>query len=138
MGNRDVIEVVAAVIKKNDSILSTQRGYGEFKGKWEFPGGKIKEDESKEDALKREIKEETTADINIIDYINTVEYDYPTFHLIMHSYLCELASDLNFVYHDKHSLEHENMVWLDLNEIDNLDWLPADLLVIDKIKSLKL
>lgn len=138
MGNRDVIEVVAAVIKKDGTILSTQRGYGEFKGKWEFPGGKIKENESKEEALIREIKEETKADIKIIDYINTVEYDYPTFHLIMHTYLCELESGLEFVYHDRNSLEHENMVWLDLKEIDKLDWLPADVLVIDKLKTLKL
>ena len=138
MGNKEIIEVVAAVIKKDGTILSTQRGYGEFKGKWEFPGGKIKEDESKEDALKREIKEETTADINIIDYINTVEYDYPMFHLVMHTYLCELSSDLNFVYHDRNSLEHENMVWLDINEIDNLDWLPADILVIDKLKTMNI
>lgn len=130
-----VIEVVAAIIKKDDSILATQRGYGEFKGKWEFPGGKIEPNESQEQAIIREIKEETNADIVVDKYINTIEYTYTSFHLIMHTYLCHLKEDnLKFVYHDNKSLEHENMVWLDLNDLDHLDWLPADLLVINDIK----
>lgn len=129
------IEVVAAVIMKQDTILATQRGYGEFKGKWEFPGGKIEENENLEHALIREIKEETNADINVLKFLKTIEYDYPEFHLTMHTYLCELINDnLEFVYHDENYLEHENMVWLELNDIDHLDWLPADILVIDELK----
>lgn len=133
------IEVVAAVIVKDGNILATQRGYGEFKGKWEFPGGKVNEKENLEHAIIREIKEETNADINVIEYINTIEYDYPEFHLKMHSYLCELQNNnIEFVYHDDKSLEHENMIWLDINDLDYLDWLPADVLVIEKLKELKI
>ena len=131
---RKQIEVVAAVIVKDGSILATQRGYGEFKGKWEFPGGKIEVGENLEQALIREIKEETNAFVNVIEYINTVEYDYENFHLTMHTYLCELLENLEFVYHDDTTLEHENMVWLDLKDLEHLDWLPADLLVMDDIK----
>ena len=126
----NVIEVVAAVIVKNDTILATQRGYGEFKGKWEFPGGKIKDNESKEEALIREIKEELNADINVDKYLTTVEYDYPKFHLIMHTYICSLINDVEFVYHNDNELEHENMVWLLKEDLDLLDWLPADLDII--------
>lgn len=135
MNTKKNIEVVAAIIKKEDCILATQRGYGEFKGKWEFPGGKVEPNENLEFALIREIKEETNADINVIKFVNTIEYDYPNFHLIMHSYLCELGKDnLQFVFHDEKSLEHENMVWLDINDLERLDWLPADILVINDIK----
>lgn len=135
MNNLKQIEVVAAVIVKDGTILATQRGYGEFKGKWEFPGGKVENGENLEQAIIREIKEETNADINVIEYINTVEYDYDTFHLTMHTYLCELLNNNpEFVYHDDNTLEHENMVWLDLNDIDHLDWLPADILVINDLK----
>lgn len=132
------IEVVASVIIKEGSILATQRGYGDFKGKWEFPGGKVEPNENLEHALIREIKEEMNANINVLEYINTIEYDYPNFHLKMHSYLCSLNDDnIEFVFHDDKYLEHENMVWLDLDELDHLDWLPADLLVIDKLKEIK-
>lgn len=135
MNNKKMIEVVAAVIVKDNMILATQRGYGEFKGKWEFPGGKVEFNENLESALIREIKEETNADINVIEYINTVEYEYSNFFLKMHSYLCELSkNNLEFVYHDNNSLEHENMVWLDLEDLEKLDWLPADILVIDELK----
>lgn len=135
MNNLKQIEVVAAVIVKDGTILATQRGYGEFKGKWEFPGGKVENGENLEQAIIREIKEETNADINVIEYINTVEYDYDTFHLTMHTYLCELLNNNpEFVYHDDNTLEHENMVWLDLNDLDHLDWLPADILVINDLK----
>lgn len=135
MNNKKMIEVVAAVIVKDNIILATQRGYGEFKGKWEFPGGKVEFNENLENALIREIKEETNADINVIEYINTVEYEYSNFFLKMHSYLCELSkNNLEFVYHDNNSLEHENMVWLDLEDLEKLDWLPADILVIDELK----
>ena len=135
MNNKKMIEVVAAVIVKDNMILATQSGYGEFKGKWEFPGGKVEFNENLESALIREIKEETNADINVIEYINTVEYEYSNFFLKMHSYLCELSkNNLEFVYHDNNSLEHENMVWLDLEDLEKLDWLPADILVIDELK----
>ena len=130
------IEVVAAVIVKDNALLATQRGYGEFKGKWEFPGGKIEKGESKEKALVREIKEELNADITIIDCLDSIEYTYPDFKLKMHSYICNLKSGIDFVYHDKDSLEHENMIWLDFNDIEHLDWLPADLLVIEDLKKI--
>ena len=139
MSNLKQIEVVAAVIVKDGTILATQRGYGEFKGKWEFPGGKVENGENLEQAIIREIKEETNADINVIEYINTVEYDYSTFHLTMHTYLCELLNNNpEFVYHDNNTLEHENMVWLDLNDLEHLDWLPADILVINDLKKNKI
>ena len=138
MNSLKQIEVVAAVIVKDGTILATQRGYGEFKGKWEFPGGKVEKGENLEQAVIREIKEETNADINVIEYINTVEYDYTTFHLTMHTYLCELLNNNpEFVYHDNNTLEHDNMVWLDLNDLDHLDWLPADILVINDLKKNK-
>lgn len=138
MNNLKQIEVVAAVIVKDGTILATQRGYGEFKGKWEFPGGKVEKGENLEQAIIREIKEETNADINVIEYISTIEYDYSTFHLTMHNYLCELLdNNPEFVYHDNEALEHENMVWLDLNDLDHLDWLPADILVINDLKKNK-
>ncbi len=125
-----VIEVVAAVIVKDNTILATQRGYGEFKGKWEFPGGKIKDNESREEALIREIKEELNASINIDKYLTTVEYDYPEFHLTMHTYICTLNNDIEFVYHNSNELEHDNMVWLEEKDLDKLDWLPADIEII--------
>ena len=130
------IEVVAAVIVKDNAVLATQRGYGEFKGKWEFPGGKIEKGESKEAAIVREIKEELNADISVIDCLGTINYQYPDFNLTMHSFICNLKSDINFVYHDKDNLEHENMVWLDYSDIEHLDWLPADLLVIEDLKKI--
>lgn len=132
---KNVIEVVAAVIVKGTDILATQRGYGEFKGKWEFPGGKIQENESKEEALIREIKEELNADIYVRKYLTTVEYDYPNFHLIMHAYICTLKNEVKFVYRDSYELEHENMVWLDKEDLDLLDWLPADLGIISAYRN---
>ena len=125
-----IIEVVAAVIVKDNTILATQRGYGEFKGKWEFPGGKIQDNESKEEALIREIKEELNASINVDKYLTTVEYDYPEFHLTMHTYICSLNNDIEFVYHNSNELEHDNMVWLEEKDLDKLDWLPADIEII--------
>ena len=136
--DKKTVEVVAAVIIKDNTILATQRGYGEFKGKWEFPGGKVERDETFENALIRELKEELNADINVIEYIDTIRYEYPNFKLIMHTYICNLKDDvINFVYHDENTLEHENMVWLDINDLDHLDWLPADILVIDILKKQK-
>ena len=133
--NMKIVEVVAAVIKNNDKYLGTQRGYGEFKGMWEFPGGKIEENEAKEDALKREIKEEMNADINVDKYICTVNYDYPNFHLIMHTYLCSLKEDnIELLYHDDNELEHESIKWLTMDNIKSVDWLPADIEVVNKLK----
>ena len=133
---KKTIEVVAAVIVKDNSILATQRGYGEFKGKWEFPGGKINDKESNIAALKREIKEELNADIEVDDYLTTVEYDYPNFHLIMHAYTCTLKNDVEFVYHDNDELEHDDMIWLAKEDLDSLDWLPADIGIISAYREL--
>ena len=132
-----VIEVVAAVIKKDNKILATQRGYGEFKDGWEFPGGKPELGETKEEALIREIKEELNADIEVNDYICTVEYDYPTFHLTMHTYFCSLLNDhIELVYHDKERLEHESMKWLSKEELDSVDWLKADIEIVKHLKNM--
>ena len=122
------IKVVAAVIKKDNKIFATQRGYGEFKDMWEFPGGKIEVGEKSEDALKREIKEELDTTIEVGKYIDTIEYDYPTFHLSMECYWCSVLEGKLTL------LEHENAKWLDKESLMSVDWLPAYLLVIDKIK----
>lgn len=131
------IEVVAAVITKDNKILATQRGYGEFKGKWEFPGGKIKKGEFEEDALIREIKEELNADINVIDYLTTIRYEYPKFKLIMHTYICTLKNNIEFVFHNDKELEHDNMIWLDKHDLEHLDWLPADVEAVKAYKKLR-
>ena len=131
------VEVVAGVIVKDGNILATQRGYGEFKGKWEFPGGKIMEGEFQEQALIRELKEELNADVNVIDYLTTVKYDYPNFHLIMHTYICTLKNNIEFVFHNDKELEHDNMIWLDKEDLDHLDWLPADVLNVKAYKKLR-
>ena len=122
------IKVVAAVIKKDNKIFATQRGYGEFKDMWEFPGGKIEEGEKSTDALKREIKEELDTIIEVGKYIDTIEYDYPTFHLSMKCYWWSVREGKLTL------LEHENAKWLDKESLSSVDWLPADLLIIDKIK----
>ena len=131
------VEVVAAVIKKDNKILATQRGYGQFKGGWEFPGGKPEVGETKEEALVREIKEELNANIKVDTYICTVEYDYtdPEFHLTMHTYFCELLDDhMEHVYHDEERLEHESMKWLSKDELDTVDWLGADIEIVNVLK----
>ncbi|MCR5625197.1 MAG: (deoxy)nucleoside triphosphate pyrophosphohydrolase [Lachnospiraceae bacterium] len=123
------IEVVAAVIRHDNRIFATQRGYGEFKDKWEFPGGKLEEGEKPEDALVREIKEELATDIEVGEHIVTVDTDYPTFHITMHVYWCEvLNGELTL-------LEHEAAKWLEIDEnLPNaVDWLPADMIVVNKI-----
>ena len=137
MNELDNIEVSAAVIVKDDNILAAQRGYGEFKGKWEFPGGKIKDGETKEEALIREIKEELNADIDVVSYLTTINYTYPNFNLIMHTFICRLNNDVEFVYHSNDELEHDNIVWLDSNDLDYLDWLPADVGIIKEYKKMK-
>ena len=131
------IEVVAAVIKESDTYLATQRGYGDFKGMWEFPGGKIEPDENKEEALKREIKEELDADINVDNYLCTVNYDYPNFHLIMHAYICSLNSSIDKnIKHDEIELEHEDYKWVTIDNIGEVEWLPADIEIVNELKKL--
>lgn len=122
------IEVVAAIIKKENKILATKRGYGEFINMWEFPGGKIEFGETKEAALIREIKEELDADIKIDEFALTVEYTYPTFHLTMHCYICSLKDSITL-------LEHNDAKWLEKNEFNTVNWLPADIEVIDFLKN---
>jgi 8-oxo-dGTP diphosphatase len=114
------IEVVAAIIRKDGKIFATQRGYGDFKDWWEFPGGKIEAGESPEQALVREIREELSTDITIEELLHTVEYDYPKFHLTLHCYLCTLASG------SLHLNEHEAARWLGKDDIRTVKWLPAD------------
>ncbi|MCQ2546934.1 MAG: (deoxy)nucleoside triphosphate pyrophosphohydrolase [Clostridia bacterium] len=121
------IEVVAAIIKKDNQYFATQRGYGDFEGGWEFPGGKIEPGETPQQALVREIKEELDADIIVGDFVDTVEYDYPKFHLTMHCFICELASEHIVL------LEHEAAKWLGADELDSVDWLPADKGLIRKL-----
>ena len=125
------IKVVAGVIQrqKNDKkeIFVTQRGYGEFAGGWEFPGGKIEEGETPQEALIREIKEELDADILVGDLIDVVEYDYPNFHLSMNCYWCELKSE------HVELKEHEDAKWLVKEELTTIDWLPADITLVKKI-----
>lgn len=122
------IRVSAAVIHKDGKIFATQRGYGEYKGKWEFPGGKREEGESGEEALMREIKEELDSIINVETLICTTDFDYPTFHLTMDVYLASLVEGKLTL------LEHEDAKWVSLDSIDSLDWLPADWSVIEEIK----
>ncbi|OWT33617.1 DNA mismatch repair protein MutT [Methanobrevibacter sp. 87.7] len=123
------LHVVAAIIKKDNKILATQRGYGEFKGQWEFPGGKIKENETKEEALIREIKEELNADISIDKFVTDVEYQYPDFYLYMSCYLCTSKSKIEL-------LEHMNAKWLNKDELNSVNWLPADIKVVEYLKEL--
>ena len=124
------IEVVAAIIRKEDKIFATQRGYGDFKDWWEFPGGKMEAGETPEEALKREIREELSAEISVEELLCTVEYDYPAFHLTLHCFLCSLLTEA------LHLNEHEAARWLTRNELDSVKWLPADLEVIEKLKEL--
>ena len=121
------IEVVAAIIVKEKKVFATQRGYGEFKDGWEFPGGKIELGESSEEALVREIREELDVDIKVGRLLETVEYNYPRFHLTMHCFICELLSEEIILK------EHEDAKWLAEDELDSVDWLPADVSLIDKI-----
>ncbi len=114
------IEVAAAIIRKGDKIFATQRGYGEWKDWWEFPGGKMEAGESPGQALRREIREELSAEIVIDKYLCTVEYDYPKFHLKMHCYMCSPASA------ELHLNEHEAARWVGAEDIYDLLWLPAD------------
>ena len=121
-------KVAAAVIIHGDKIFATQRGYGEFKDGWEFPGGKLEEGETSEQALVREIREELDTEIEVGDLIETVEYDYPTFHLSMDCFFCTVKSG-NLVLK-----EHEAARWLTKEELDSVEWLPADIGLIEKLK----
>ena len=114
------IEVVAAIIRKGDAIFATQRGYGEWKDWWEFPGGKMEPGETPEEALVREIREELSAGIRIDRLLHTVEYDYPRFHLTLHCFLCSLVTD------SLHLNEHEAARWLHGDTLRSVSWLPAD------------
>ena len=123
-----VVKVVAAIIAQEGRIFATQRGYGEFKDGWEFPGGKIEEGETPQQALVREIQEELDTEVEVGDLLGTVEYDYPTFHLSMQCFLCRIkAGSLNLK-------EHEAARWLAEDELDSVDWLPADIEVLDWIR----
>ena len=114
------IEVVAAIIRKDDKVFATQRGYGPWKDWWEFPGGKMEKGETPEQALVREIREELSSDIRIDKFLCTVEWDYPEFHLTLHCYMCSLLSEA------LHLNEHEAARWLSKDEIHSVKWLPAD------------
>lgn len=131
---KETIYVAAAIIGKDGCILAAQRGYGDFKGKWEFPGGKIKDGETSKGAVIREIKEELNADLDYVSPYMNVKYDYPDFVLDMDVYLCTLKNDINFVYHDNNHLEHDNLIWLELEDLEELDWLPADIKVVEALK----
>lgn len=121
------VEVVAAIIVDRGRILATQRGYGDLAGGWEFPGGKVEEGETDEEALVREIHEELDARIEVERLLTTVEYQYPAFYLIMHCYISSLESGITL-------LEHKAARWVSKDDIDSLDWLPADVEVVDAIK----
>lgn len=124
------IEVVAAILKDKNKVLATCRGYGEFINMWEFPGGKIEKNESREDALHREILEELNVSINIKNFLMTVEYDYPNFHLIMHCFICSIKDgtiNLN---------EHSDAKWLTKDELKELNWVPADLDIVAKLQEI--
>ena len=136
---RKAIRVVAAIIKADvdvdggmniEKIFATQRGYGDFKDGWEFPGGKIEEGETPEDAIVREIKEELDTIVKIERYLDTIEYDYPEFHLSMDCFLCSIVSGTLVLK------EHEAARWLSREELDSVEWLPADITIIDEIRDL--
>ncbi|MBB2181430.1 8-oxo-dGTP diphosphatase MutT [Lachnospiraceae bacterium MD1] len=123
------IEVAAAIIIQNKSIFATERGYGDFKGYWEFPGGKIEEGETPQEALVREMMEELNVRIKVQELVEIVNYDYPDFHLTMHCFLCKIISG------DMILKEHTSARWLTKDHINEVDWLPADKDLIEKLKS---
>ena len=122
------IRVAAAVIRKGNRIFATQRGYGEFKDGWEFPGGKIEPGETPQEALVREIREELETEIRVGDLIDTIEYDYPTFHLSMDCFWCEIVEG------SLELKEHEAAKWLDRESLYTVNWLPADVGLVEKIR----
>lgn len=122
------IRVAAAVIREKDKIFATARGYGELKGGWEFPGGKIEAGETPQEALRREIMEELETEISVGELIDTIEYDYPTFHLSMDCFWCEIISGKLVLK------EAEAARWLEKADLDSVEWLPADVTLIEKIR----
>lgn len=127
---RKSIEVVAAVIREGNRIFATQRGYGDFKDYWEFPGGKIEPGETREEALMREIEEELKTEIAIERHLMTVDYDYTTFHITLHCFLCTVQEGHLTL------TEHEAAKWLDAGNLDSVQWLPADRTVIELLKEI--
>lgn len=123
-----IIKVVAAIIRDGNKVFATARGYGEYKGWWEFPGGKVEPGETPEEALVREIKEELDSEIQVEEYLDTIEYDHPEFHLSMRCYWCGLISG------DLTLKEAEDAMWLTKASIDSVKWLPADITILEKIK----
>ena len=123
------IEVVAAIIRKGDKIFATQRGYGDFKDWWEFPGGKMEAGESPEAALIREIREELSTEISVDKFLHTVEWDYPKFHLTMHCFMCSLLTEA------LHLNEHEAARWLYRDDLRSVNWLPADEILLPMIET---
>lgn len=125
------IKVVAAIIRKEGKIFAMQRGYGEWQDWWEFPGGKMEAGETPEETLKREIREELSTEISVDEFLCTVEYDYPDFHLTMHCNLCSLLTEA------LHLNEHDAAKWLAKDELDSVKWLPADWEVVERLRRIK-
>ncbi len=128
MSENKTVKVVAAIIRDGNRILATQRGYGEQKDGWEFPGGKVESNETPEAAIVREIREELNADIEVTGFLTTVEHDYPNFHLSMDCFWARLAEGTEMKL-----LEHEAAKWLSIEDINSVDWLPADIKVVEAI-----
>ena len=128
MTSLKTIEVVAAIIRKGDEVFATQRGYGEWKDWWEWPGGKVEEGESPEEALAREIREELDTEIRVDKYLCTIDWDYPKFHLTMHCYMCSLLTEA------LHLNEHEAARWLTAGTLSSVRWLPADDQLLPRIE----
>ena len=128
MSEKKTVKVVAAIIRDGNRILATQRGYGEQKDGWEFPGGKVERNETPEAAIVREIREELNADIEVTGFLTTVEHDYPNFHLSMDCFWARLAEGTEMKL-----LEHEAAKWLSIENINSVDWLPADIKVVEAI-----
>ena len=128
MSEKKTVKVVAAIIRDGNRILATQRGYGEQKDGWEFPGGKVESNETPEAAIVREIREELNADIEVTGFLTTVEHDYPNFHLSMDCFWAKLADGTEMTL-----LEHEAAKWLSIEDINSVDWLPADIKVVEAI-----
>lgn len=124
------VRVVAAIIKKDNKIFASQRGYGELKGGWEFPGGKVEFGETAQEALVREIREELEAEIEVDESIDTIEYDYPTFHLSMECFWCHIKSGELILK------EHEAAKWLTKETLYSVEWLPADITLVEKIEKM--
>ncbi len=124
------VRVVAAIIIRDGKVFATQRGYGQWQGWWEFPGGKIEAGECPQEALVREIREELEAEIQVGELIETIEWDYPAFHLTMHCFVCSLVSE------SMHLNEHEASAWLTRDTLHSVRWLPADKGLVDRLKKM--